>query len=117
MSLPFRRQRIDPVMRLILPVFLLCLSLGQTGAAMADAKSCPPGLAKKTVPCVPPGQAKKWALGDSVPINVAWYEVRDWDLYGLPEPIAGSRYIRIENDVLRVAIATGVILEYLGVFN
>ncbi|MDZ4094039.1 MAG: hypothetical protein U1D35_03905, partial [Paracoccaceae bacterium] len=30
-----------------------------TDAAFADAKGCPPGLAKKNPPCVPPGQAKK----------------------------------------------------------
>ena len=28
-------------------------------AAEAGNKGCPPGLAKKSVPCVPPGQAKK----------------------------------------------------------
>lgn len=103
-----------------LPFVFLCiliLSIGMTADVGAESKDCPPGLAKKAVPCVPPGQVRKWALGETVPTNVAWYEVRDWDLYGLPEPIAGSRYIRIDNDVLRVAIATGVILEYLGVFN
>lgn len=101
----------------VLVFLVLGLSLGTVNVAMAENRSCPPGLAKKAVPCVPPGQARKWALGDTVPGNLAWYEVRDWNLYGLPEPIAGSRYIRIDNDVLRVAIATGVILEYLGVFN
>lgn len=103
-----------------IPFLTLCiitLSIGMTAQSGAETKNCPPGLAKKAVPCVPPGQARKWAIGDTVPTNVAWYEVRDWDLYGLPEPIAGSRYIRIDNDVLRVAVATGVILEYLGVFN
>lgn len=104
-------------MRPIVVLVLLSISLGQFGAVMAETQSCPPGLAKKSVPCVPPGQAKKWVLGNTVPTNVAWYEVRDWDLYGLPEPIAGSRYIRIDNDVLRVAIATGIILDYLGAFN
>jgi hypothetical protein len=28
--------------------------------AQAGNKGCPPGLAKKAVPCVPPGQAKKY---------------------------------------------------------
>ena len=104
-------------MRTFILLVLLSVSLGQTGTAMAETRSCPPGLTKKSVPCVPPRQAKTWALGDKLPTNVAWYEVRDWELYGLPEPIAGSRYIRIDNDVLRVAIATGVVLDYLGVFN
>ena len=32
---------------------------------------CPPGLAKKAVPCVPPGQAKKYGLGQQVAANQA----------------------------------------------
>ena len=30
---------------------------------------CPPGLAKKAVPCVPPGQAMKLSLGAQVPLG------------------------------------------------
>jgi hypothetical protein len=30
---------------------------------------CPPGLANKAVPCVPPGQAKKLGLGAQVPLG------------------------------------------------
>jgi hypothetical protein len=30
---------------------------------------CPPGLAKKAVPCVPPGQAMKLGLGSQVPLG------------------------------------------------
>ena len=46
------------------PVILsLGAALALTMAAPADAKPahCPPGLAKKAEPCVPPGQAKKIA--------------------------------------------------------
>jgi hypothetical protein len=33
---------------------------------------CPPGLAKKAIPCVPPGQAKKmYGVGQSLPLGVA----------------------------------------------
>lgn len=32
---------------------------------------CPPGLAKKAVPCVPPGQAKKLAVGQRLPAGFA----------------------------------------------
>src|SRR5437870_1009551 len=28
---------------------------------------CPPGLAKKNNGCMPPGQAKKWAIGQPLP--------------------------------------------------
>ena len=36
------------------------------------AGGCPPGLAKKAIPCVPPGQAKKmYGVGDHLPLGVA----------------------------------------------
>lgn len=32
---------------------------------------CPPGLAKKAIPCVPPGQAKKmYGIGERLPLGV-----------------------------------------------
>jgi hypothetical protein len=85
--------------------------------ALAGGKGCPPGLAKKAVPCVPPGQAKKWVLGERLPTGIAWYEVTDWDRYGLSNPPAGYRYIRVDNEVLLTAIATGVVMQSLGLFN
>lgn len=78
---------------------------------------CPPGLAKKAVPCVPPGQVKKWQLGERLPADLAWYEISDWKRYGLHAPLDGSRYVRVDNEILRVAIATGIVLEALGIFN
>ena len=45
-------------MRFLLSTLVLCTVLS-SGVAQAAPKGCPPGLAKKTVPCVPPGQAKK----------------------------------------------------------
>lgn len=81
---------------------------------LAGPKGCPPGLAKKSVPCVPPGQARKWEVGARIPGTIPWYEVRDYDRYDLPAPPDGSRYVLIDNDLVRVAIATGIILEFLG---
>ena len=102
---------------LLLPALLLPLvaSLGLLGPhpALAGSKGCPPGLAKKAVPCVPPAQAKKWRMGERLPSDVAWYQIDDWDRYGLPEPLDGSRYVRIDNEILRVAIATGIIAQVL----
>lgn len=91
---------------------------GLSAPALAgNGKGCPPGLAKKAVPCVPPGQAMKWQIGERLPISTPWYEVRDWDRFGLPEPLDGSRYVRVDNEILRVAVATGIVLEALGVIN
>lgn len=99
---------------LMLPFVVAATLTLPAGSAFAGPKGCPPGLAKKAVPCVPPGQAKKWQIGNRIPSGTPWYEVRDWDRYGLPAPLDGSRYVLIDNDLVRVAIATGVILEFLG---
>lgn len=37
---------------------------GRNGPSVHLAQGCPPGLAKKNPPCVPPGQAKKIYRGD-----------------------------------------------------
>lgn len=98
--------------------FVLMAATLLAAPVVADsAKGCPPGLAKKAVACVPPGQAAKWQVGARLPMSTPWYEVRDWKRLGLREPQDGSRYVRVDNEILRVAIATGIVLESLGLFN
>lgn len=99
-----------------LSLTLLVMALPFSTPALAGPKGCPPGLAKKAVPCVPPGQAKAWRLGERLPSDRDWQEWRDWDRHGLPAPPPGSQYVLVDNEVLRVAIATGIILDYLGLF-
>lgn len=99
---------------LFLPLLIAAAVAAPALPAKANPKGCPPGLAKKAVPCVPPGQAKKWQVGARIPGTLPWYEVRDYDRYDLPAPPDGSRYVLIDNDLVRVAIATGIILEFLG---
>jgi hypothetical protein len=43
---------------------------GVSGPAGYGAGGCPPGLAKKNPPCVPPGQAKKlYGIGQRLPLG------------------------------------------------
>jgi Ni/Co efflux regulator RcnB len=37
--------------------------------------------------------------------------VRDYRVYGLSEPPYGCRWVRVNNDVVLAAIATGVVLD------
>lgn len=99
---------------LTLPFVVAATLILPASAALAGPKGCPPGLAKKAVPCVPPGQVRNWQVGARIPTTTPWYELRDWDRYDLPAPPDGSRYVLIDNDLVRVAIATGIILEFLG---
>lgn len=75
-------------------------------------RNCPPGLSKKSPACIPPGQAKKWGVGDIV----------DWDnihivtqpgYYGLSTPPDGDRYAIIDGQLVRVNRESGQILSIL----
>ncbi|MBL8486593.1 MAG: hypothetical protein JNK22_05870 [Rhodocyclaceae bacterium] len=72
---------------------------------------CPPGLAKKQNGCLPPGQAKKWAVGQPLPRDVVWYEVpRPLRVtLGLPPP--GHKYVRVAGDILLIAIGTQMVVD------
>lgn len=79
---------------------------------------CPPGLAKKAVPCMPPGQAKKlFGVGETVPMsyrllqyNALPYSVRRY--YG-PRLDPYSRYIYDEGYVYRVDPRTLIVQQIL----
>lgn len=80
--------------------------------ANAQPAHCPPGLAKKAVPCVPPGLAKQgWRAGDRLPPDQRYVVIDDYWRYGLPRPEYGTQYIRVENDVLRIVSETARIVE------
>ena len=77
-----------------------------------EAGHCPPGLAKKRNGCLPPGQAKKrWALGRPLPREVIFYDLPPPLLVELGPPPPGYRYARVANDVLLLAIGTGMVID------
>jgi len=72
---------------------------------------CPPGLAKKHNGCMPPGQARKWAIGRPLPRNVIYYDVPPPVLAGLGYPPPGYRFVRVASDILMIAIGTGLVKD------
>ena len=81
---------------------------------------CPPGLAKKAVPCVPPGQAKKlFGVGQRVPLgyngllgyNNVPYALRNY--YG-QQLDPRSRYIYDDNYLYRVDPKTMLVQQVLN---
>ena len=70
---------------------------------------CPPGLAKKNNGCMPPGQARKWALGRPLPRDVVFYDLPDVLRVRLSVPPAGHRYVRVAGDILLIAAGTGMV--------
>ncbi|WP_281972161.1 hypothetical protein [Ruegeria faecimaris] len=77
--------------------------------ATGNAGHCPPGLAKKNVPCVPPGQANKlYRNGEFINGDYRWID--DPFRYGLNR---GS-YVRAGDYVYRVDPDTRKVLNLIG---
>ena len=73
--------------------------------------NCPPGLAKKNNGCLPPGQAKKWAMGQALPRDVVFYPVPSEVIVKIGLPPAGYKYVRVVNDVLLIAIGSMMVID------
>ncbi len=78
---------------------------------------CPPGLAKKNNGCMPPGQAKKWKKGYSLPRDVVYYDLPSAVVIQLGRPPEGHRYIRVASDILLMAVGTGIIVDAIQDLN
>lgn len=94
------------------------LSHEQMGHYGYGTGGCPPGLAKKTPRCVPPGQAKKlYSVGQRLPYGYnGWtpynqipYDVRSH--YGL-DPY--GRYVYDQNYLYRVDPTTMIVSQVLS---
>lgn len=72
---------------------------------------CPPGLAKKHNGCLPPGQAKKWSMGQPLPRDVIYYNLPQRVLVDLGPPPPRHRYVRVASDILLIAIGTGMVVD------
>jgi hypothetical protein len=113
-------------------LIILVLALGVGFTATTDpaiakdrgARNCPPGLAKKNPPCVPPGQAKKGVTADE------WQAKRDsdnddGDYYDIGDRLDRDDYLilqegdRVEIDGTEYVVIdtdNGVILQRGGDF-
>ncbi|HET6220729.1 MAG TPA: hypothetical protein VFE11_01135 [Dongiaceae bacterium] len=79
------------------------------------AGNCPPGLAKKNNGCLPPGQANKlWAIGQPLPGTVVFYPLPGALLGQLTPAPAGYQYVRVDSDILMMAIGTRMIVGALA---
>lgn len=75
------------------------------------AGNCPPGLAKKNNGCLPPGQAKKWAVGRPLPRDLRYYDLPRDLRVRLRPPGDGYKYVRAGADVLLIAIGTLMVID------
>lgn len=75
---------------------------------------CPPGLAKKHNGCLPPGQARRWVIGQPLPRDVVYYDVPA-GIIGYPPP--GYRFVRVASDILMIAVGTGMVMDAITDLN
>ena len=80
-------------------------------SAGKGGKSCPPGLAKKNNGCMPPGQAKQWSIGHTLPGTVVTYPVPQQILVGLPPVPVGHKYVQVAGDILLVAVGSMMVVD------
>lgn len=73
--------------------------------------SCPPGLAKKQNGCMPPGLARKWSLGRPLARDVIFHDLPADLVILLGAPPPRHRYVRVDGDILVIAITTGVVVD------
>ena len=74
---------------------------------------CPPGLAKKGNGCMPPGQAKKWAIGRRLPRDVIFYNLSPTVLEQLGPAPSRHRFVRVAQDILLITVGTGMVIDAL----
>jgi hypothetical protein len=80
-------------------------------------KGCPPGLAKKHNGCMPPGQAKKWAVGKPLPADVVYYPLPSSLVVQLGPPPPHHKYVRVAQDILLLATGTGMVVDAVQNLN
>lgn len=82
---------------------------------MVRAGHCPPGLAKKGMGCMPPGQAHKaYVLGQPLPLGVVYYELPPTLAVRLGPAPAGHRFVRVAADILLIAVGTSMVIDAIS---
>ncbi len=79
-----------------------------------QGQKCPPGLAKKNNGCMPPGQAKKYSVGQPLARTVYWYPVPQPVIQVLPVVPAGYRYVRVGNDILLLSPQSSIVVDVIA---
>lgn len=73
-----------------------------------------PGLARKNNGCTPPGQAKKWRVGQRLPRDVIYQNLPRQLVVDLGPPPSGYRFVRVAENVLMIAVGTGMVLDAIN---
>lgn len=113
------------VPRLFAIALLAAAPVVSADAAFAQGRGCPPGLAKKDPPCVPPGQAKKgvttgeWQTrdrtGDVAAVSDLLF-LDDFVRYDLAPLPYGQRYAVVDDRIVVLDAQTYRVLQLIRPF-
>ena len=84
----------------------------QGGGKGNKAKVDNPGKGPKTVP---PGQIKRYTRGAKLPADLGWEEIGDLSNWKLPPPGKGNKYIKVDNEILKIAEDTQTVIDAVGI--
>ncbi|MGL4319269.1 MAG: excinuclease ABC subunit A [Paracoccaceae bacterium] len=93
-------------------------------AGSVPAQACPPGLAKKDPPCVPPGQVGRnngddhghENDGDFADLGDLFY-LDDYPRYGLAPLPFGQRYAVVDDQIVVIDAETYEVLQLIRLFT
>jgi Ni/Co efflux regulator RcnB len=60
---------------------------------------------------MPPGQAKKWRMGQPLPRDVVIYDVPPSLVIKIGTPPPGYKYVRVASDILLIAVGTRMVAD------
>lgn len=113
-----------PRITTILAATVAAFTLTGVPAPADSVKACPPGLAKKDPPCVPPGQVgKSWTpdriyvQGDRIRGDYVLIPQAEWDDLALTPYDDGTVYVVIDNQIVRVRESNLVVIEPIRILE
>lgn len=92
----------------------IAISGFSASTAISQSKPCPPGLDKRDNGCLPPGIAKRYIIGEPLPEDVPYELITDLEAFNLLYPDGDWLYYLVDDEILRIADATFIVLEALG---
>ena len=113
------------------PFLALILGLSVACASLADAKDNPgkakghskgQGNSQKSTPgkgpkTIPPGQIKRYTRGAKLPSDLVFVDILDLSKWKLKPPGKGNRYIRVNDQVLKVTRDLSTVVEAVGIVS
>ena len=86
------------------------------------SKKVPPGQIKRNTngsgnKPLPPGQVKRYTRGAKLPSDLDYVDIGDLSKWKLDPLKKGEKYVRVDNDVLKIAEDTQTVIDAVGIVD